>query len=71
MQWRGHVAHVEGWGIYTRCELESWKVRKKQLARHWSKWEDINKIALEEIGYDVKSIQLIQDSVKWWFLWTQ
>lgn len=60
-----HTQEVEVYiYIYISCELESLKIRKKQLARHRCKCKDTIKIALEEILYDVKGIQSIQDSVK-------
>lgn len=40
------------------------KIRKKKLAQHRYKCKDTITIALEEMVYDVKGIQSIQDSVK-------
>jgi hypothetical protein len=64
MRWAGHVARMEGRGIYWvivgRSEV------KRPLGRSRHRWEDNVKTDLREIGIEgAKWIQLAQDRVQW------
>jgi hypothetical protein len=64
MRWAGHVAHMEGRGVY--WVLVGRPEGKRPLGRPRHRWENNIKMDLREIGMDGANwIQLAQDKVQW------
>jgi hypothetical protein len=64
MRWAGHVARMEGRGVYRL--LVGRPEGKRPLGRPRHRWEDNIQMDLREIGIDGANwIQLAQDRVQW------
>ena len=64
MRWAGHVAHMEGGGVYR--VLVGKPGGKRPLGRPRHRWEDNIKMDLQEVGCGVMDwIELAQDWNRW------
>jgi len=65
MKWAGHVARMkEGRGVYR--VLVGKPERKSPLGRHRRRWDDNNKMDLQEVGCGgMDWIELAQDRYRW------